>query len=269
MHIKPLKKFIIITLSIIAFSCGRENLKDSQDYQRLYDFFQDYKSDNWEKRREAVVRISETGSKKSVKDIDDFLCEATYDEHPAVRMEALTGLKKRRPTSCLERIRSITQTDPNQNVVLYAYTALSEYRDPESSAQFVAGLESSDWMIREASIKGLMKIRNRNEKLKYTQQIIKVLNDRNESVKIAALSSLSVKDSSLYQNIITNLNEKNVKKVTLLKAALKAVRGYNIDQKTRIFLIELLSHENAEIRVLALRALKKDSRLKNLENIPN
>ena len=87
------------------------------------------------------------------------------------------------------------------------------------------------------------------------------MNDPSIAVRIETLRHVRIRDAGLYREISALINNQKTG-ISLLKAALTAVTGYRIDEKTKKRIIKLLTHENRNVRVLALRALKKDEELR-------
>ena len=90
---------------------------------------------------------------------------------------------------------------------------------------------------------------------------IKIANeDTNISVRIALLNNLKVKSLDIYVSIINKFEISSMKKIntSLLRATLKALKGYRLDLRTREKVIELLGHRDKNIRILALRVLKQE-----------
>jgi len=227
------------------------------------------KSADWLERKKGIILASEclktSASEQSLK----LILSTTEDIHPRLRIEAIKALSNTYSQKIRNRIYSMSVQEKNNNVRWFALMALGRYRDAESADSFVAGLNSRDWLIREASIKGLFMIKDIPARRKHTRSIIKALKDRNQTVKISTLNNLNIKDKKIYfylKKIIKN--NKNTSNISLLKAALKAVNGYLMDKETRTTVIGFLYHSNSDIRVLALRALKKDQKIRNIQIKP-
>jgi len=87
-----------------------------------------------------------------------------------------------------------------------------------------------------------------------------------EQVRVAAMENLSVRDERIYRALAAMLDDQVMTRHTLLKALLKALNGYRLDGLTLKRTTSLLVHQNVEIRVLALRLLKRDRELKKNED---
>ncbi|NMB65846.1 MAG: hypothetical protein GYA16_13355, partial [Spirochaetes bacterium] len=81
------------------------------------------------------------------------------------------------------------------------------------------------------------------------------LDDPSISVKFAALSHLSIKDTVIYNKLIQMLHAEN-NQPSLLIAILKALQAYTIEEKDRDKIVELLTHSNSTVRITALHTLK-------------
>ncbi len=217
----------------------------------------DYSSGDWETRLAAVKRTSEFSDTVYARNVLNLMLQAASDYHPAVQIEAIKSLKKMKSYSSLEKLRELTMTDPDHNVRRAAITALHDYASADNSDIFLAGIESRDWLIREASYVGLLKIKPDDIQKNYIGKIIKGMKDPNLSVKLAVLTNVKIKDPLLYNEISGIINRKRTG-VSLLKGALVAVNGYTFDDKTRNRLLGLLTHRNRDVRILSLQALKRE-----------
>lgn len=190
-----------------------------------------------------------------------IIFEASSDVHRAVRLEAVKGLGLLETRGALKKLRYMASEDKEQDVRWKALESLALYKDPGSAGIFVRAYESEDWLIREAAIKGLLKINDKEVLEEYIQVIKKALNDPANRVRIAALENLNFTDDRLYGDISLNLLEEKTYR-NRAKAALKALDGYRLDDDLRTFIIdEYLTHNNPELRVAAFRVLKSDRAL--------
>lgn len=257
------RKTIITLLSILAFStssCSMKSVMQTEDLQAkesINRYINNYSSENWEMRLEAIKSASKYNDTVYAGKILNLMLQAASDYHPAVQIEAIKNLKKMKSYSSLEKLRELSLTDPDHNVRASAITALHDYASPDNSDIFVTGIESRDWLIREASYIGLLKIQPDSIQSNYIGKIIKGLKDPNLAVKLAVLKNLKIKDPLLYNEISGIINNKKTG-ITLLKGALTAINGYIFDEKTRSRLLGLLTHRNRDVRLLSLQALKRE-----------
>lgn len=216
-----------------------------------------YSSDNWEDREKAVIDLYYYKNSFYSRDILLFFLKASEDRHSAVRIKAVNGLHLMPDPAALERLRIMAKEDPKINVRWHAIQALADYRIKENEKLFVESFKSSDWLIREAAIIGLLKINNPESQIKNILLIKKGLNDPVISVRLATLQNLELKNELFYPDITKIINDKQ-SSPSILKAALSAIKGYRLDYTTRDRLITLLTHYESEIRIEAFRALKEE-----------
>lgn len=255
------KVILIFILLIISLFACKESLIISEKKENrkvIEKYAKQYESKNWEERIEAIQNISKYSNSTDTDIVKKILIQATYDIHLSVRVEALKGLAGLPSINAMARIVKLATTEDNDNVRWYALHALAYYRDSTSAPIFIIGLKSKDWLIREISIKGILMINDLSEKYKMIPYIVKAIKDPNNSVKITTLKYLDIKDDKIYNEIIKIFNKHIDSGNTQFKASLMAMRGYKLDEKTREKVINLLTHENREIRILALRILKEE-----------
>ena len=222
-----------------------------------------YSSENWEIRKMAISRVVVYSGTAYSRNVILLLLKATDDPHPLVRVEALHALTRIKTESAHGRIREMALYDRETVVRWSAYKALEVYGSADDESAFITGYSDSDWLIREAAIRGLLVIDDDAVQARNVQLVISAINDSSISVRIDALYHVRFKDAGLYREITALINNKKTG-VSLLKAALTAVSGYRLDENTRNRIVKLLTHENRDVRVLSLRALKKDEELKKM-----
>lgn len=249
------KTFYLLLLVVVSVSCARKIIV-GEDEKLLEKYIKQYDSSDWEERVDAVSKVSGFRSDRAV----NFLLSATYDVHQAVAIESLRGFSISHPEVALDRIQYLAEFENNDNVRWYALKVLAEYRNPKSAPVFVIGLNSSDWLIREASIRGLLMIDDYAIKYVSIPYIIEALNDNKINVRITTLEHLDLRDKRLYDTIVALIPSDVNRNSSLLEAILKALRGYKLDGTTRMKLINLMTHQNKRIRLLAFRVLKEEKR---------
>lgn len=261
---KPVLFLLIITLFLLPACSSRtaavENTAAKDAITRSVKL---YSSENWEIRKMAISRVVVYSGTAYSRNVILLLLKATDDPYPLVRVEALHALTRIKTESAHSRIREMALYDRDPTVRWTAYKALEVYGSTEDESAFITGYNDSDWLIREAAIRGLLKIEDETVQARNINIIISAINDSNVSVRIDALTHVRLRDERLYNDITALINNKKTGP-SLLKAALTAVSGYRLDEKTRNRIVKMLTHENREIRVLALRALKKDEELKKM-----
>lgn len=261
-HVRNGVRFItlLIVLALItAPGCTGKLLKKKKI--NLAPFSEDLRSDDWKIRRAAVRNISHYKDSDTI----PLLIEASQDSHSLVRIEAVRGLGHFHDSSAKRRIMDMAEKEKNANVRWFSIKTLSQYRESTFALVFAKGLKSEDWLIREESIKGLLKIDDFAIRYLSITYILEALNDPNESVVITTLLNVRIKDDKIYARIASLLLKSQEHKLTLRVSALKALRGYRLDRKTRKYIIDLLVHRNRDIRIWAYRVLLDDKRLRDKE----
>lgn len=251
--------YIILFLFFIL-SCGKaiQPFSDAEKIKSdITDAVHQYSSSNWEEREKAVVKMYNYADSPFSANVTLFFIKATEDRHPAVRIKAVQGLRIRKDPAALGRLRFMAQNDPRRNVKWHTLLALGDYGLTENEIFFIEGYSSSDWIIREASIIGILKLKDPEAQKRNIPLIKNAINDNVITVRLSALKNLEIKDDILYREIAKIINS-NKSSRSLLKAALAAIKGYKLDFKTRERLISLLTHYDRDIRVFAFRALREE-----------
>lgn len=252
--------FLLILLSLVYISCGKSALDPGNNDAIKNKFTASvnlYSSNNWEEREKAVIDLYYYKNSFYSRNILLFFLKASEDRHSAVRIKAINGLHLMPDPAALERLRIMAREDPKANVRWHAIQALADYRIKENEELFVESFKSSDWLIREAAIVGLLKINNPESQIRNILLIKDGLNDPVISVKLATLQNLELKNELFYPDITKIINDTQSSH-SILKAALSAIKGYRLDYNTRDRLITLLTHYESEIRIEAFRALKEE-----------
>lgn len=255
----------LIAILFLVAGCAGSLIKDEEKTE-IDKLIQLYQSENWEVREKTIIKASFFNSVLT----EDLMLKAMNDTHIAVRMEAINGLGNIRSYKAKTIIRQIAESDNSGNERWYALKALAMYRDPTSAPIFAKGLNSSDWIIREESIKGLLKIDDIVIKHISTPYIIKALDDPGTNVVITTLLNLNIKNEKIYAKIIEILTQaysNSSNKINILKASLNALQGYELDKNARQVIIKLLTHSNSEVRLLSLAVLKKDKELQHTRRV--
>ncbi len=240
---------VIIVLAIFA-SCARPVItqpeaKKSSEYLAMY------KSDDWTVRRTAIQKLSKFKDPESI----DTLIAATEDSHSTVVIEALRALRRHKPAKALERITELAEKSSHSNIRWHAIRTLGFYKDPTSAVIFAKGMNDEDWLIREESIKGLLKIDDYSIRFISIPYILQALEDPSANVKLAALKYLRIKDPRIYQKLSKLLLDSKDHQQALIEETLKALKGYELDEETREKAIYYLTHQNQEIRLAAYNVL--------------
>jgi hypothetical protein len=220
-----------------------------------------YKSPSWTNRVSAIQNAALWPSLRS----EELILSALNDPHVRVRIEAMKTLPVFRSTRVYETIRQIAENEKDENMLLVTMTSLGQYQNPKSAPIFIKALSSNEWIIREASIIGLLDIPDQSIEKLSIQYVINSLSDANDNVRIAALTHLRIKDERIYFVLKEIIRDELVYyKPVYCKALLKAMNGYEYDLVTRGNIIKYITHPNQEIRVLALRGIQlSDAKIKS------
>lgn len=257
----PAKTFATLLVILTVFhlpGCSMLQKSEMIRIQKQRDAASRYSSANWIERRDIVRELVQYYGKDKNDLVIGILTYAAQDPYPAVRIEAVVSLAKIKSGQTLAVIKKIALEDKDDNVRWYAIKALRSFKDPSSADIFIRSLESSDWLIREESIKGICSLEDTTVKPILVPSIIRAINDPNTSVMLAALRGVKMKDDLIYRAVAEKLRNSSAYNYSLLEASLLALRGYRLDAKTKEKVIGLLIHDNSRIRILALRVLKTD-----------
>lgn len=225
-----------------------------------------YASEDWTIRKQSVQSAAAI-AKTYPADISvqkrskDFLIGAAKDEHFEIQIEAVRALAPMiKDTDVALCIRTLCLPNEAANVRWAAISALSSAQDMENADIFVSAFANRDRLIREAAVKGMVNIPDSPAmRSRLVPMLASALKDSAANVRITALEGLTFTDERLYPLISDFFSRKTSQ--AQITAALKAIDGYRLDVKTREKIIELLTHTNSNIRILALRALKTDENL--------
>ncbi|MCX8122567.1 MAG: HEAT repeat domain-containing protein [Spirochaetes bacterium] len=243
--------FIFITV----VSCSSFRPLTGYDALLLY-YENGYKSDNWKTRLEAIQAVATIKGDRA----ENLIIKALEDSHIAVKVEALHILSKRPIKRAHAYVKDLALYSNNDNIRWEALKTLSRYRDPRDAAVFIYNFSNEDWLVREASIVGLLSIDDYSTKYIHIDSIIKAMDDSSISVKLAALAHLTITHPALYNKLILMLSTEN-NTPSLIVAILKALQAYTIKEKDRDKIVELLTHSSATVRIAALQTLKNKKEL--------
>jgi HEAT repeat protein len=251
---------VAIFLSCIVLSCTQSSLREQElALKAVSDAEMRYESPNWTERVAAIQEVSRYQNPRC----ETFLLNATKDPHTRVRIEAIGALSAYLSPNTFETIRNIVETEKDNIVKYTALNALSKFQNPRSAPVFIAALKSDDWMIRETAIIGLLDIPDPAVETLSVQYIINALSDPNESVRLATLSHLRIKDEKIYFILRAQLTGDSLYyRPEYLKVILSAIHGYQYDDAMRRIIMKYITHPNTEIRILALRCIKTSDNLK-------
>jgi len=256
----PLKKLILLPaiLILLILSCSsKSKLTDDAIQEDITIAVNNYNSDSWEIRLNSIKSISKYSNTVYAKNSFLLAYKALDDSYSEVRIEALKILKIMKAAAAEEKIGTLALTDVNSNVKFFAFSALEEYGSIRNEDIFINGLDDKDWLVKEASLKGLLNIKDPGIQRKHLDIILKSINNNNISIKLTAVSNLTVKDPLIYHELAKIVNDKE-SNLSILKAALQKIKGYRFDNKTKKRIIQLLTHRDKNVRILSLQALKQE-----------
>ncbi|PKL41165.1 MAG: hypothetical protein CVV44_00575 [Spirochaetae bacterium HGW-Spirochaetae-1] len=262
---------LVLCLAPLFTGCGKSKTREHQslDQYIIMEAEKKYQSPDWKIRLEAIqdiIGISNYGTLSMAdKQTESLLLDATRDIHGAVKIEALKGLARYHSDRVLNRLLEMSLDERDGNVRWFTLLTLGQHRSPRAVPAFLQNIKSEDWLIREASIKGILLLRDETLQRDLEPQIIKALNDPSISVKITTLKYLSIKSPGIYEALSSIIKAKTPPPYSLMRSALVAIKGYSLDSATREKIITLLTHSNTTIRILALRVLKEEQNIPVLE----
>jgi len=216
-----------------------------------------YNSDNWETRLDSIKKISRYSNTVYAKNSFLLIFKALDDSHSEVRIEALKILKPMKAPAAEKKIRSMALLDENPNVRVYAYSALEEYRNLTNEEIFTKGLQENDWLVKEAALKGLMKINDTEIQTRHIDDIVSAIKDKNISIKLTAISNINIRNPLIYAELAKIVKNKG-SSLFVLKAALVKIKEYKLDPETKQRVIELLTSRDKNVRILSLQVLKQN-----------
>lgn len=213
-----------------------------------------YQSKVWTERRAAVIKAYEYPSKEAL----EFFYKASFDEYALIKVDAILGLSIYKSPKAYLRIKEVAiDTNESELVTIAALKGLSNYKSPDAVYVFIKYVDHEDPAVREAAIVGLIKIEDPAVETLSVNYIVNALNDENTTVKMAVLDNIHVQDKKIY-NYLKNylMKEDNHNNNTYLLKVLKLLQGYEIDEELEQVLLKLITHNNLEVRLYSLRALK-------------
>ena len=254
---------MVIVSQLFACLGSRQFTEDAKIQKEIKTAVDNYNSDSWVIRLSAIESISKYSDTVYAKNSILLLIMALDDPYSEIRIEALKSLKKIKAAAAEEKIGQLALTDENFNVRYFAYMALGEYTNKANEDIFLQGIKSNDWLVKEAALRGLMRINDPGIQIKHIDIIIDGIKNKNTAIKLTAIQNLTIKSALIYDELANIIND-NASGLTILRAALGEIKGYKFDIKTRMRIIDLLTHGDKDIRILSLQALRYEKL--NLDN---
>jgi HEAT repeat protein len=262
---RPAIPALAAALALAAAGCSLMQKAEVIRKQNINNAARKYTAGAWPERVAAVQEIIKYYGQKKNSLIVSTLALASRDPHPAVRIEAAKAISRMPTDQATKMLRTIAADDGNGNVRWAALRILRARNDPSNIDVFTKCFTSEDWLLREEAILGILALDDAVIKDRLVPLVIKALNDPSTSVSLSVLAHIRVKDDRIYRAITARFIAATEFQYSLLEASLLALDGYRLDPKTREKVINLLVHDNVRIRLLALRVLKKDKMMKEIE----
>jgi HEAT repeat protein len=261
-----MKHRILYSLLIVSqfLACSSSQFaEDAKIQKEIITAVDNYNSENWEIRLLAIKSISKYSDTVYAKNSLLLLIKALDDPYSEIRIKALKSLKKIKASAAEGKIGYLALTDENPNVRYFAYLALEEYTNIADEDIFLQGLNNDDWLVKEAALRGLMRIDDQAIQIRHINIIINCIKNKNTAIRLTAIQYLTIKSTLIYDELADIINDKT-SGLSVLKAALSEIKGYKFDIKTKMRIIELLTHRDKNIRLLSLQALRYEKL--NLDN---
>jgi len=247
--------YSLIIVSQLAACSSSQFTEDARIQKEIINSVNNYNDENWEIRFSAIQSVSKYSDTIYAKNSLLLLIKALDDPYSEIRIESLKSLKKMKAAAAERKIGDLAMRDGNQNVRYFAYLALEEYGSIENEDIFLNGLNIGDWLVKEAALRGLMRINDNAIQIKHIDTIVDSIKSGNIALRLTAIQHLTIKSASIYDELSGIINDKK-SGLTILKAALSEIKGYKFDIKTKVRIIDLLTHRDKTVRVLSLQALQ-------------
>ena len=264
----------IATFLAASTGCDRNYRKKSAELKALLDTAQrEYSARRWDLRKKAIAGVraffqgvdardpAQFEKTKEYRMIGDFLATSSRDIYASVRIESLKAIAILRYEPAFDRVGEMALNDQDDNVRWQAVETLSLYRSEKSIDILTRTLRSDDWVIREASIRGMLMLDESVQRGRLIPYISEAMLDPNDNVSRLALAGTGIRDQQLYKTTADVFRARKKPSIKMLTALMRSLDGYILEDDIRKKVIDLLSHKDNKVRVLALRVLKKEKAL--------
>lgn len=253
----------VVTIATVMSGCGGDSIlrqKDPDYTSLIIESETKYRSPRWDVRLKGIEESATCLHSYEHGRTVALLYRATHDSHPLVQINALKYLSSIRNKNIRDRVAAMAASADDEKVRMQAIETLGMYRSEVYADIFERAYGTgSSWLEREYAIKGLLMIQNKDVVRSKSSVINRALQDENISVRIAALDHLDVHDAVFYSAVTGNmLKAEEDSQISLLKSSLRAMEGFLLKEEERKKIVSLLTHSNKDVRVLALRVLKRD-----------
>ncbi|HOW81393.1 MAG TPA: HEAT repeat domain-containing protein, partial [Spirochaetota bacterium] len=202
----------IATFLAASTGCDRNYRKKSAELKALLDTAQrEYSARRWDLRKKAIAGVraffqgvdardpAQFEKTKEYRMIGDFLATSSRDIYASVRIESLKAIAILRYEPAFDRVGEMALNDQDDNVRWQAVETLSLYRSEKSIDILTRTLRSDDWVIREASIRGMLMLDESVQRGRLIPYISEAILDPNDNVSRAALAGAAIRDQQLYK----------------------------------------------------------------------
>jgi|GEM_PF-6661610 len=260
--------FILILLNSVFFIFNCSTITSDSEYRNkrekaLTRSIREFEKSSWIKRIEIVHEFDKYEKTELRERIRDFYIKRLNDSHPAVRLEILKSLTKYNSYIIIDKIVSVIENDPNNNVKIKALELLGTYPHIEGKKVFIGCLKNDDWLIREKAYTAMLKTSTTDEQSRLIIYILEGLHSGRTPIVKVILENIKFKHRLILKELKKIIISTDTN-YSLLKAALKQLDGYQFDEETEERLTKLLLHWDSKVRILSLRALKKNKLLKEI-----
>ncbi len=258
--------FILLSLFLIS-SCISGNL--SQDDEKkiskeIVSIKNKYQKSDWEDKIRLIKNIGEYKNSKSHDIVLQFLLEALSREpHSRVKIEVLKELEYFNDVKIIPTVSETADDNPDKNVKWHAYSLLGKLGHIQDKQIFISGIKNTDWLVREAALIAMLKASTEDEQKNLKSYIISGLKSHRISTVISTMESIKIQDREIFDILKKMIFQKNTP-LEILRGALKGINGYSLDSETEEKLNDLLLHWDSTVRILSLRALKKNQLLQQI-----
>ncbi len=216
---------------------------------------------DWQGKIKRIKKLSTYLKSSNKKRIVELYMKALQDPHGAVRMEVLKSLSHVHSQEIMEEIEEVALKDKSANVRWQAYELLAQWEHHRNKKVFIAGTKSKDWLVRESALKALLKTSTAEEQKSLMPVIKRFLLSSKTSTKNIAIKNLKIRNEEIIK-LLKKLILSPQTGTSTMKLTLEKLTGTQFDEETENALRKLLFHRNKKIRILSLRALKKNKELK-------
>ncbi len=251
-------------LSILLLSCKGPAISlfgGKKSDKKALQQIDKYPTQDWTEKIKTIQELSKHLKGNLRKKTIKLYIEALDDPHSTVRMAALKYLKGINSPEIMDIAKKLALKDRSPNVRWQAYELLSSMGNLKEKKVLLAGTKDSDWLVREVALKALLKTSTAQEQKELMPIIIKAMNSPRTSTKNTAIKNLKIRNKIIVQQLKKIiLSPKS--RTSSLRNSIAKLNGSRFDGETENALRKLIFHRDERVRILSLRALKKNKELK-------